>query len=138
MADDESNSTAALVQRYARGFDAAMADGTHGVWSPLGAWLLLALVAAGAPDPEREHLAEVFGADVDEVVARARALLEAPHPAVATAVALWHDPTAVRPSFADWDGSCTPRPLARSRTGRRPTSGHVVPRARSSPSSLSK
>ena len=42
-------------------------------------------------------LADTFGAEVDDVAVCARALVGAPHPAVATTVARWHDSSVVDP-----------------------------------------
>ena len=50
--------TATLVARYAERFNAAFADGVHAVTSPLGAWLLLALVAPAAEGDARLRVAE--------------------------------------------------------------------------------
>jgi len=50
--------TATLVARYAERFNAAFANGEHAVASPLGAWLLLALVAPAADGDARLRVAE--------------------------------------------------------------------------------
>ncbi|WP_243709357.1 serpin family protein [Micromonospora sp. 15K316] len=74
--------------------------GEHHVASPLGAWLLLALVGPAAGDGTRAELEEVLGVDADRAAATARALLDAPHPLVASASALW-ERTAID-ALAEW------------------------------------
>ncbi|MEU5910346.1 hypothetical protein [Micromonospora sp. NPDC047527] len=105
---------------YAERLHATIGD-RHHVASPLGAWLLLALSAAASnPDPTAEHagvpdtagdptvpgapavageretvaaeLAAALGTDLASAAQVARALLDAPHPLVASATALWHRP----------------------------------------------
>ncbi|TNH29451.1 hypothetical protein FHG89_12375 [Micromonospora orduensis] len=78
----------------------------HHVASPLGAWLLLALAAATGPDradrPLAEALTDALGTDLASAAATARALLDAPHPLVASATALWHRPGQGDGGPADW------------------------------------
>ena len=81
--------TATLVARYAERFNAAFADGVHAVTSPLGAWLLLALVAPAAEGDARARLEDVLGTTADDAFARAGELLATPHPAVGLASGLW-------------------------------------------------
>ncbi|MER7892983.1 hypothetical protein ABTX15_24485 [Micromonospora sp. NPDC094482] len=76
------------VVRYAQRMHGLVDDGHH-IASPLGAWLLLALVGPAAAGDTRAALAEVLGVDVDTAAATAEALLVAPHPLVASASALW-------------------------------------------------
>ena len=71
---------AAPVLRYADRFHRALPPG-HQVASPLGAWLLLALV------PPSAGLTDVLG--TDDAAVTARSLLEHPHPLVGAAAALW-------------------------------------------------
>jgi hypothetical protein len=47
------------VSAYADRFDRALSEGTNSIGSPLGAWLLLALVAPAATGSERAELEEV-------------------------------------------------------------------------------
>jgi len=94
--------TAALVARYADRFHAALVDGAHTVTSPLGGWLLLAVVAPAATGEERARLEEVLGTDVDDACARATAVLADPHPAVAVAAAVWARPEHMAPAFPAW------------------------------------
>ncbi|PWR04924.1 hypothetical protein DKT68_29720 [Micromonospora acroterricola] len=83
------------LSRYADRLHAGIGP-EHHVASPLGAWLLLALCATTATDradnAAAEGLAEALGTDLSSAVKVARALLDAPHPLVASATALWHRP----------------------------------------------
>ena len=85
--------TAALAEAvagYASRFHAAVGT-RHHVASPLGAWLLLALI--GAPG-------ETLGMAAADAAHHARRLLDDPHPAVATATAAWTRDTP--PAAAEW------------------------------------
>src|SRR5262245_21158622 len=81
--------TATLIARYAERFNAAFANGEHAVTSPLGAWLLLAMVAPAAEGERKARLEEVLGTTADDAFARAVVLLETAHPAVGLASGLW-------------------------------------------------
>src|SRR6185312_392000 len=81
---------------------AVYSDGTHSVGSPLGAWLLLALVAPKARGIERDQIEAALGADAKEARRLAGALLNTPHPAVASGLALWHRDEHLLPAFAEW------------------------------------
>jgi hypothetical protein len=85
---------APLIARYADRFHRAV-DGSQHVASPLGAWLLLALVAPAATGAVREGLAEILGASPEDARDAAAALLAKPHPAVASAAAVWRGPEVV-------------------------------------------
>ncbi|MFF0154662.1 hypothetical protein [Micromonospora sp. NPDC005203] len=75
---------------YAARLHATIGD-RHHVASPLGAWLLLAVCATAADsDPAAEDLARALGTDLASAAEVARTLLDAPHPLVACATALWH------------------------------------------------
>ncbi|MEU5566956.1 hypothetical protein [Micromonospora musae] len=74
--------------------------GEHHIASPLGAWLLLALVGPAAAGGTRAELEEVLGADAERAAATARALLDTPHPLVASASALWE--RAAIDALAQW------------------------------------
>ncbi|MGC5285067.1 hypothetical protein [Micromonospora sp. DT231] len=75
---------------YAARLHATIGD-RHHVASPLGAWLLLAVCATAADsDPAAEDLARALGTDLASAAEVARTLLDAPHPLVASATALWH------------------------------------------------
>ncbi|SIM62734.1 hypothetical protein [Micromonospora cremea] len=93
------------LSRYADNLHAEIGT-EHHVASPLGAWLLLALCATTATDradrPAAEGLAEALGTDLTSAAEVARALLDAPHPLVASATALWHRPGQGDGGSTDW------------------------------------
>ena len=97
-----TRSASAVVAAYAGRFDRALSDGTHSISSPLGAWLLLALVAPAATGDEREELEAALGISADDAARLAHDLLRKPHRAVSAAVALWHRDEFLRPSFSEW------------------------------------
>lgn len=76
--------------------------------SPLGVWLLLAVAAPATIGPVRAALERVLGCDAEDACARAGALLSAPHPAVATAAAIWSRPAFLDPSFSAF-GAAVPK-----------------------------
>ncbi|MEU5964788.1 hypothetical protein ABZ777_26570 [Micromonospora parva] len=84
------------LSAYAARLHATIGDGHH-VASPLGAWLLLAVCAAAADtsDPATRDLAHALGTDPADAAEVARTLLDAPHPLVGAATALWHRPGQV-------------------------------------------
>lgn len=98
-------STASLVAGFARRFDAThLAE--HGVGSPLGLWLLLALLAPASTGDSRVDLERVLGTGAEDAARRAASLLDRPHPAVASAVAVWANELAVGgDGFTAWVGS---------------------------------
>jgi hypothetical protein len=63
----------------------------HHIASPLGAWLVLALVGTAASSELRSSLEEVLGMPVDEASAEARELLEKPPDVLHLAAAVWTD-----------------------------------------------
>jgi hypothetical protein len=85
---------APLISRYADRFHRAFGGDQH-VASPLGAWVVLALAAPAATGAVREELAEILGASPEEARDAAAALLAKPHPAVASAAAVWRRPEVV-------------------------------------------
>lgn len=100
------------LARYAARLHASIGD-RHHVASPLGAWLLLALCAAGAAGPAlgasdagdrgpSGDFAEFLGTDPATAARVATALLDSPHPLVPSATALWHRPDAEPPGLAAW------------------------------------
>jgi Serpin (serine protease inhibitor) len=93
-------SIAPLVARYAQRFHRALGYGQY-VASPLGAWLVLALAAPAATGAARDELAEVLGTSPEAARDAAAALLEHPHPAVASAAAAWRHPS-VAAALAGW------------------------------------
>ncbi len=88
------------VAAYARRFHAEL-GATHHVASPLGAWLVLALVADAAEGPEADRLAGFLGMPAPEAARYARQLLDAPQTAVAAAAAAWTGGLPGGPA-ADW------------------------------------
>ena len=93
-----------LIAEYAGRLNPALLT-EQAVTSPLGVWLLLALVAPAA-EGGREGLETVLGAEADDAAARAAELLSDPHPAVAAAAAVWD--RLLGPSFDDWAKSLPP------------------------------
>lgn len=83
------------LSAYAARLHTTAGDGHH-VASPLGAWLLLAVTATTADsdpavaDRAAAKLAQALGTDLPSAAEVARTLLEAPHPLVGSATALWH------------------------------------------------
>ncbi|MEU8164631.1 hypothetical protein ACIP95_00540 [Micromonospora parva] len=84
------------LSAYAARLHATIGD-RHHVASPLGAWLLLAVcaAAAGTSDPATRDLTHALGTDPADAAEVARTLLDAPHPLVGAATALWHRPGQV-------------------------------------------
>ena len=131
-----SRAVPGLVVGYAERFNAGLLSDRHGVGSPLGAWLLLSMVVSAAEGTDREVLEERLGTDAEDALSRSTELLDHPHPAVASALALWHRPEAVLRAFDGWAQGLPLAPRgATSRLPGRPTSGPVAARAGSSTSS---
>lgn len=95
-----------LLLRYAARFHAAIPPGHH-IASPLGAWVLLALVGTASMrgSDERTEIEEALGCDVAAAAAYASVLLTSPHPDVAAAAASWVDPSVATPALTDWRAS---------------------------------
>jgi hypothetical protein len=89
---------ASLIARYARRFH-EVAGTKHHVASPLGAWLLLALCGPVTRGATRRELENVLGCDAGEAAAVAAGLLEAPHPVVGAAAAVWNRAGAGDPGW---------------------------------------
>ncbi|MEV1329764.1 hypothetical protein AB0J20_09335 [Micromonospora costi] len=87
------------VARYAERVHGLVGGGHH-VASPLGAWLLLALVAPAATGAARAEMEEALGTDAGRAADTAHTLLSAPHPLVASASALWE--RAAAEGLAGW------------------------------------
>jgi hypothetical protein len=99
------------LARYAARLHASI-GGRHHVASPLGAWLLLALCASADPGAGRtdagrggegsDGLAEALGTDPATAARSAAALLDAPHPLVPSATAVWHRPGVGTAALDAW------------------------------------
>lgn len=88
-----------LVSAYAARFNPSLL-GRHAVASPLGLWLLLALIGPAAEGTARRDLEAVLGTTVDDAAGRAAALLSDPHPAVSALAAVWDRELGA--AFDDW------------------------------------
>lgn len=88
-----------MVSAYAAQFNRPLL-GRHAVSSPLGLWLLLALVGPATEGVARHDLEAVLGTTVDDAAARARTLLSEPHPAVSAVAAVWD--RKLGPAFDRW------------------------------------
>ncbi|MFI7436030.1 hypothetical protein [Micromonospora haikouensis] len=107
----------APLARYAARLHASAGD-RHHVASPLGAWLLLALCASAAPagdaagpdgnagpaglDGDVADLAEALGTAPARAARIAADLLDAPHPLVPSATAVWHRPGTETAGLDAW------------------------------------
>jgi hypothetical protein len=87
------------IARYAERLH-ARAGTHHHVASPLGAWLLLALVGTASSGPAREQVEGALGLDIETAAGIAATLLDNPHPAVPSAAAVWSK--TVTDALADW------------------------------------
>jgi hypothetical protein len=94
-----STPTATLVAKFAQRFDATYLH-SHGVTSPLGLWLIYALLAPFAQDDDRAVLEQLLGTDARDATARANALLSYTHPGVEAVLALWAEQEAQGPQFS--------------------------------------
>jgi hypothetical protein len=99
---------AAALTAYARRFHAAV-GARHHVGSPLGAWLLLALIAPAAEGEPRRILNETLATDPGDARELAAALLASPHPLVPAAAAVWHQPFSGRDALARWLAGLPPQ-----------------------------
>jgi hypothetical protein len=88
-----------LVSAYAAQCNPALL-GKHAVASPLGLWLLLALVGPVTEGAARRDLETVLGTTVDDAAVRAQAMLSEPHPAVSAVAAVWD--RKLGPAFDEW------------------------------------
>ena len=104
-------STADLVAGFTAGFAQRALTG-HRVVSGLGVWVLLALLAPGAPMPARAVLEQTLGTDAEDAAARATQPLDHVHPEVAQAVAVWVQRVLLTPTFDRW-AARLPRTVAR-------------------------
>ena len=94
-------SATASVAAYARRVHAALGR-RHVATSPLGAYLLLAMIAPLTTGPERAEIERVLGGSVEETSRWLAELLARPHPAVATAVACWHERRFESDGLSHW------------------------------------
>jgi hypothetical protein len=78
------------------------------VASPLGLWVLLALLAPATTDGARTALEAELGTPVDDAHTRAVELLATPHPAVHAAIAAWSRQVFLGPAFTAWATSLPP------------------------------
>lgn len=85
----DSTVVAAAVTRFADQLRGTTGTSDSEALSPLGLWLLLALVAPLATGPRRDRLGEVLGLPVADAQGYARNLLAEPHPTVAAALGAW-------------------------------------------------
>jgi hypothetical protein len=92
--------TREIISQYAGHLVTQVLTG-HAVASPLGVWLLMALVAPAAQGRTRQELETVLGCPADVAFARAGELLGDPHPAVAAAAAVWD--RKLGPAFEEWE-----------------------------------
>lgn len=86
---------------YAERFHRAVGRGHH-VASPLGAWLLLALVGPVAQGESRSALTDALGCEVEAAAGVACEMLAQPHPLVAAAAAVWHVAQARNQALSRW------------------------------------
>jgi hypothetical protein len=91
---------AAPLAAYARRLHAVAGAG-HQVLSPLGAWLLLALLGPASTEETRPSLNAALGCDVAGAAELAAGLLTDPHPVVPAAAAVWHA-AGVTDAVARW------------------------------------
>lgn len=88
-----------VVSAYADRFNRLLLD-RHAVTSPLGLWLLLALIGPATEGAARGELEDALGTTVDDAATRAAELLSKPHPAMSALAAVWD--RNLGPAFQDW------------------------------------
>lgn len=98
---DPTATPAPALSRYARAFHDGAGPGHH-VASPLGAWMLLALVAPASEGAARGELEQALGLAADDAAAFVADLLRHPHPAVVAAVAAWWRDGGATPGLREW------------------------------------
>jgi hypothetical protein len=105
MAETTTTASAATTAELVRAYGDRLAPQyatTHTVLSPLGIYVLLALLAPAAAGEERARLENVLGTSADVAAARVADLLVTPHPAVRAAVAVWQRMAYVADAFRDY------------------------------------
>jgi hypothetical protein len=73
-----------------------------GVGSPLGLWLLLALLAPATQGADRVELERVLGCDAMSAARSAGVLLSDPPPSIRAALAVWAQNAAASAEFGEW------------------------------------
>lgn len=91
---NEKDRLRVAISAFAENFAEKMPDdGKNQVFSPLGAWMLLAFLAGANPsgysDGERAQLEEALGMEIEEAAKYAQTLIENPAEAVASAAKAW-------------------------------------------------
>lgn len=71
--------------------------------SPLGAYVLLAAAALAATGETRARLEQTLGCSAESATAWLSSLLDARHPAVSAAYALWHHEAMSSAKYDDWE-----------------------------------
>jgi hypothetical protein len=92
---------ARLVARYASRLHATIGD-RHHVASPLGAWLLLALVGPLADGPDRAAIEDVLGCPIEAARAAVDDLMASPGRTIGLALAGWADVDRVGATIGAW------------------------------------
>jgi hypothetical protein len=95
--------TASLVRGFSDKFNAEYTT-RHAVTSPLGLWMLLALLAPSTTGRDRSALEDVLGTKAHDAAARADMLLTRPHPAVASILheAVWTQQPGSSVGITSW------------------------------------
>jgi hypothetical protein len=89
------------LARYAASLHNDIGRG-HGIASPLGAWLLLALCAPASTGNQRQELTDVLGMAANEAFRVASALVSTEHPLVGSAAAVWTRQPMTTAALANW------------------------------------
>jgi hypothetical protein len=99
-----------LVAAYCRRVGPAVLEQHEGdsVSSPLGIWLLLAACAVGASGQQRAEIEEAVGCSAPQAAHLLLRFLEAPPPALHTALALWVREADVTPALSEWSATLPP------------------------------
>jgi len=101
-------SAAPTIAAYAACIHAVPGDAHH-VASPLGAWLLLALVAPLAGGADRAEIEAALGCPAADARRLAEALLGADHPCITAALAVWARTSDLGDTLAAWRDAMPPR-----------------------------
>jgi Serpin (serine protease inhibitor) len=100
----------ALVDTYCRRVTPAVLEQhqNSSVSSPLGIWLLLAACVTAATGSELQELEEVLGCSASEAASLLARFLEAPPPALHTALALWVRSSDRTTRLVEWSAGLPP------------------------------